>query len=106
MSKGWNYLLEAEKINNNFKTLGDTTYSYNCEQIKELKDGYKDHFQEVYDKECVGLRQMYKEGKYPEGYKSYIDVSINRIKQLKEFSGFDKIVIDSIAETIINEKTK
>lgn len=106
LSKGWNYLLEAEKINNNFKTLGDTTYSYNREQIKKLNDGYKDHFQEVYDKECDGLRKMYKEGKYPEGYKSYIDVSINRIKQLKEFGGFNMIECDSIAEKIIIENTK
>ena len=107
LSNGWNCLLEAEKINNDLKTM-DSTYNHNCEQIKEIKDSYKDHFQEVYNKECQGLTQMYKNngGKYPESYKSYIDEYIKRIKQLKEFSGFNMIECDSIAEKIIIENTK
>lgn len=107
LSNGWNCLLEAEKINNDLKTM-DSTYNHNCEQIKELKDGFKDHFLVVYNKECQGLTQMYKNngGKYPESYKSYIDEYIKRIKQLKEFSGFNMIECDSIAEKIIIENTK
>lgn len=107
LSNGWNCLLEAEKINNDLKTM-DSIYNHNCEQIKELKDGFKDHFLVVYNKECQGLTQMYKNngGKYPESYKSYIDEYIKRIKQLKEFSGFNMIECDSIAEKIIIENTK
>lgn len=106
LSNGWNYLLKADSTNNNLKTLNDTTYWFNSEQIKELKDSYKDHFQEVYNKECQGLTQLFKGGNYPESYKSTIDDYIKRIKQLKEFSGFDLIKSDSIAEKIIIEKTK
>lgn len=106
LSNGWNYLLKADSTNNNLKTLNDTTYWNNCEQIKEIKDSYKDHFQEVYNKECQGLTQLFKGGNYPESYKSTIDDYIKRIKQLKEFSGFDMIKSDSIAEKIIIENTK
>lgn len=105
LSNGWNYLLEAEKINNNLKTL-DSAYSSNCKQIKEIKDSYKDHFQELYNKECKGLTQLYQGGKYPESYESPINDYIKRIKQLKDFDGFDMIDSDPIAEKIIIEKTK
>jgi len=108
LSNGWNYLLKAEEKNNDLRTLDSITYKSNEKEIKELKNGYKDHFQVVYKKECEGLMKTYKEGDYPKSYQTYIDDYIKRIKQLKEFSGFDIIKSDSIsviAERII-ENTK